>query len=271
MDQEKMKAQVQKTFDTVCEGYDCSALRFFHNAAAKLPQLFNFNGDEQLLDVAAGTGTPALACAAALPHGRVTAVDFSAGMLAQAEAKALAAGVENIAFRQMEMSAMPLAEASFDAANCSFGLFFIEDMLGTLQHIASKVKPGGAVVTTHFLEGSFEPLSELFREQISSYGVEPPPYGWMRLGTEALNRELYRQAGLEDIETFRFDVGYRFDSADEWWEVVWNAGYRGLLAALDEGSLARFKAEHLERIAALDEGDGIPFHIEVVITRGRRA
>jgi len=270
MDQEKMKAQVQKTFDTVCEGYDCRALRFFDNAAAKLPQVFNFNGDEQLLDVAAGTGTPALVCAANLPRGKVTAVDFSAGMLAQAEAKARAAGVENIAFRQMDMTAMTLAEASFDAANCSFGLFFVEDMVGTLRHIASRVKPGGAVVTTHFIEGSFEPLSELFREQVSNYGVEPPPYGWMRLGTEALNRELYQQAGLEEIETFRFDVGYRFDSAGEWWEVVWNAGYRGLLAGLDEETLARFKAEHLAAIAALDKGDGIPFHIEVVITRGRR-
>lgn len=270
MDQDEMKARIRKTFDTVCDGYDCDALRFFDNAAAKLPGVFNFDGDERLLDVAAGTGIPALVCAANLPHGTVTAVDFSAGMLAQAEAKAKKAGLNNITFSQMDMTAMPLEEASFDAANCSFGIFFVEDMLGTLQHIASKVKPGGAVVTTHFIEGSFEPLSEIFREQVTEYGVEPPPYGWMRLGTEQLNRELYQDAGLNDTESFRFDVGYRFDHADQWWEVVWNAGYRGLIAGLDADSLARFKAEHLERIAALDEGSGIPFQVEVVINRGRR-
>ncbi len=270
MDQEEIKAHIRKTFDTVCEGYDCDALRFFNNAAAHLPEVFKFKGDEQLLDVAAGTGIPAIACATHLPRGAVTAVDFSSGMLAQAEAKAEAAGLKNIAFKQMDMTDMPLEEGSFDAANCSFGLFFIPDMVGTLQHIASKITAGGPVVTTHFIEGSFEPLSEMFREQVVRYGIEPPPLGWMRLGTEAQNFELYQQAGLSEITLQRFDVGYHFQSADEWWQVIWNAGYRSLISGLDEVTLARFKAEHLAAIATLDQGDGIPFNIEVVITRGQR-
>jgi ubiquinone/menaquinone biosynthesis C-methylase UbiE len=270
MDQEELKAHIRKTFDTVCEGYDCAPLRFFNKAAAHLSEVFEFRGDEQLLDVAAGTGIPAMVCASQLPRGKVTAVDFSSGMLAQARAKAEAAGLQNIDFRQMDMTAMALDEASFDAANCSFGIFFIGDMVGTLRHIASKVKVGGPVVTTHFIEGSFEPLSELFREQVGRYGIEPPPLGWLRLGSEELNRELYQEAGLKDIELFRFDVGYYFNSAEEWWEVIWNAGYRGLISGLDEPTLARFKTEHLAEIASLDHGEGIPFHIEVVITRGHR-
>lgn len=270
MELEELKAHIRNTFDTVCEGYDCEALRFFNKAAAHLPEVFQFNGNEQLLDVASGTGIPAMVCASRLPQGSVTAVDFSSGMLAQASAKAEAAELTNIAFTQMDMTAMALAESSFDAANCSFGIFFIPDMVGTLSHIASKVKPGGPVVTTHFIEGSFEPLSEMFREQVLRYGIEPPPLGWMRLGTEEQNRELYQQAGLKAITLQRFDVGYHFKSADEWWQVIWNAGYRGLISCLDEETLARFKTEHLAQVATLDEGDGIPFHIEVVITRGSR-
>jgi ubiquinone/menaquinone biosynthesis C-methylase UbiE len=270
MDQEEMKGRIQQTFDTVCEGYDCDALRFFNMAAAHLPEVFGFKGDERILDVAAGTGIPALVCAGQLPQGSVTAVDFSAGMLAQAEDKAKTAGLKNISFQQMDMTNMPLEESSFEGANCSFGLFFVEDMAGTLQHISSKVKPGGTVVTTHFLAGAFEPLSERFIAQVERFGIEPPPIGWMRLGTEALNRELYEAAGLKSIELKRVDVGYHFESASEWWEVIWNAGYRGLLAGLTEEQLARFRAEHLEEIATLDQGDGIPLNIEVVITRGQR-
>ncbi len=270
MEQEELKAKIRHTFDTVCKGYDGEPLRFFRHAAARLPQVFAFRGDEQLLDVAAGTGTPALACAAALPRGAVTAVDFSGGMLAEAEVKAHAAGVENIAFKQMDMTAMPLAEGRFDAANCSFGIFFVEDMAGTLRHIASKVRAGGIVVTTHFLEGSFEPLSKLFRERVQRYGIEPPPLGWMRLGSEEQNHTLFEEAGLSQISHHHYDVGYRFHQAEEWWEVIWNAGYRSLIAGLDEKRLAQFKAEHLAEIAALDEGAGIPFHIEVIITRGVR-
>jgi ubiquinone/menaquinone biosynthesis C-methylase UbiE len=271
MEQEKLKQQIRQTFATICKGYDCSALQFFSNAAAHLPATFSLQGDEQVLDVATGTGIPAMALAAHLPEGAVTAVDFSRGMLEQAQAKAEAAGMDNISFAEMDMTDMALEAESFDAANCSFGLFFTPEMDKTLAHIAGKVRPGGTIVTTHFHDGSFEPLSDLFIQRLEQdYGVEVPPIGWQRLGTEQLNRELYEAAGLKEIETARYQVGYPFDSAEQWWEVVWNAGYRGLLAGLDEVQLERFKGEHLQEIAALDEGHGIPLHIEVIITRARR-
>ncbi len=270
MDQQEMKEKIQQTFDTVCAGYDCNALRFFNKAAAYLPEVFGFNGNEQLLDVAAGTGIPALVCASQLPQGAVTAVDFSRGMLTQAQKKATDLGLSNIRFAQMDMTNMSLNDAQFDAANCSFGIFFVEDMVATLSHIASKVKKGGSVVTTHFLEGSFEPLSEKFTSRLQEYGVEPSPLGWMRVGTGELNRKLYQSAGLKEIEIHQFDVSYHLKNADEWWEVVWNAGYRGLLGGLDEEQLARFKAEHLQDISSLHDGRGIPFNIQVLITRGQR-
>jgi len=271
MEQEKLKQQIRQTFDTICEGYDCPSLRFFNNAAAHLPAVFDLRGDERLLDVATGTGTPALALAAHLPRGAITAVDFSGGMLAQAQKKAEAAGAENITFTEMDMTALQLEEGSFDGANCSFGLFFIQEMAQTLAHIAGKVRPGGTLVTTHFLEGSFDPLAGCFLQRLErDYGVEIPPIGWQRVGTEQLNRELHQAAGLRDIRVERHQVGYPFAHAEQWWDVVWNAGYRGLLAGLDTAQLERFRREHLEEIAALDEGEGIPLNIEVAITRATR-
>jgi len=271
MEQEERKQHIRQTFDTICKGYDCPSLRFFSNAAAKLPETFKLRGDEQVLDVASGTGIPAMALALHLSQGSVTAVDFSTGMLAQAKEKARAAGVENITFAEMDMTALELEDESFDAANCSFGLFFIEDMEQTLAHIASKVRPGGSIVTTHFLNGSFEPLSELFLERLQKdYGIEIPPIGWQRLGTRELNRKLHEAAGLSDISIEAHQVGYIFDSAEQWWEVVWNAGYRGLLIGLDEAQLEQFRRDHLEEIAALYGGEGIPLNIEVAITRSHR-
>ena len=270
VDQKAIKKHIQQTFDTICKDYDCQSLRFFNIAAAHLPDVFDFRGDEHLLDIAAGTGIPATICASMLLDGSVTAVDFSSGMLAQAEHKAKNLGLENISFHQMDMTDLALEEAEFDAANCSFGLFFVEDMVKTLSHIASRVKPGGLVVTTHFLKGSFSPLIDLFLQRVRDYGIEIPPIGWKRLETEVLNRELYLEAGLEVPDLYRFDVGYHFDSTEQWWDVIWNAGYRGLLMGLNEEQLARFKAEHLVEIAGLNKGGGIPFHIEVVINRGKR-
>lgn len=41
MEELQRRQHIKKTFDTVCEGYDCTALRFFNRAAENLPRLFN--------------------------------------------------------------------------------------------------------------------------------------------------------------------------------------------------------------------------------------
>ncbi len=270
MNEQELKQHIQKTFDTVSPGYDNGALRFFEYAAQGLPAVFEFAGDERVLDVASGTGTPAAAIAPHVPSGSVTGIDFSQGMLAQAKAKAAERNLHNIRFERMDMTAMSLPEAHFDAANCSFGVFFVEDMVGLVRHIGSKLKPGGTLVTTHFYDGSFSPISETFLSRVETYGIEVPPIGWKRVGDEALNVELFRSAGLTNIETQRKNVGYHLKDAGEWWDIVWHAGYRGLVAGLEPERLEQFKREHLEEIDALATDDGIWLNIEVIYTKGTK-
>jgi ubiquinone/menaquinone biosynthesis C-methylase UbiE len=268
VNEQERKQLIKATFDTVAARYDCDALRFFRHAAALLPQTFGFEGGESVLDVAAGTGIPALAMAPHLPRGVITAVDFSEGMLEQAAATCHANGLSNILFQQMDMTAMTFPDFTFDAANCSFGVFFVEDMAGTLRHIAAKVKPGGKVVTTHFRAGSFGALAELFLNRVDAYGLPAPPPGWLRVATEEQNIELFEAAGLAQPQVASHDVGYLLDDAEQWWEVVWNAGFRSLIASLDEERLALFRQEHLAEVSELMTADGLPLEIGVLITRG---
>ncbi|MDY0036608.1 MAG: class I SAM-dependent methyltransferase [Zoogloea oleivorans] len=268
MNEQERKQHIKATFDAVAARYDCDALRFFEHAAALLPEVFDFEGGESVLDVAAGTGIPALAMAPHLPRGTVTAVDLSEGMLAQAAAKCHASGLGNVVFQQMDMTAMAFQDAAFDAANCSFGVFFVEEMAGTLRHIAAKVRPGGKVVTTHFRAGSFGPLAELFLRRVDAYGLPAPPPGWLRVASEEQNIELFEAAGLAQPQVASHDVGYLLDDAAHWWEVIWNAGFCGLIAPLDENRLARFRQEHLAEVSELMTADGLPLDIGVLITKG---
>jgi ubiquinone/menaquinone biosynthesis C-methylase UbiE len=262
------KQHIKTTFDTVAARYDCDALRFFRHAAALLPRTFGFQGNESVLDVAAGTGIPALSMAPHLPRGRVTAVDLSEGMLAQATAKCHAQGFTNVAVQQMDMTAMTFPDVTFDAANCSFGVFFVEDMAGALRHIAAKVRLGGKVVTTHFRAGSFAPLADLFLRRVEAYGLPAPPSGWLRVASEEHNIELFEAAGLAQPQVTSHDVGYYLNDAAQWWEVIWNAGFRSLIAPLDEERLARFRQEHLAEVSELMTADGLPLDIGVLITKG---
>lgn len=175
MDEAQRKSQIQQTFNTVAEGYGTTGMEFFHNAAAHLPQIFQLRGDEHLLDVATGTGIAVEALAPALPRGKITGIDLSEGMLAKARSKAHSLGFENVELRCMDMQQIEFKDGHFDAANCSFGLFFLPDMLSLLKHIASKVKAGGQVVACSFYQGAFEPNIDLFWSAFSAT-VSPRPF-----------------------------------------------------------------------------------------------
>ena len=244
-------------------------MAFFHNAAAHLPDIFTFQGDEHLLDVATGTGIAIAALSAALPRGKITGIDLSEGMLAQARIRAQELGLTNVELRYMDMQQIAFEEGHFDAANCSFGLFFLPDMLSLLKHIASKVKAGGQVVACSFYQGAFEPNIDLFLARIQRFGVAPPPFTWKNISTEAQFRALFTSAGLSDVQIHRHDIGYSLNDAEAWWRVIWYGGFRGLVAQLDEAQLIQFKREHLAEIAALAGEHGIPLNVEALFACGR--
>ena len=56
MDEQQRKTMLKETFNTVSEGYDKKALRFFPDSARHMAALLGLRGDERVLDVACGTG-----------------------------------------------------------------------------------------------------------------------------------------------------------------------------------------------------------------------
>lgn len=265
---EEQKAIIRETFNTIADGYDTGALRFFSHSAAHLATLLDVQGHERVLDVACGTGHASLAIAPLLPHGRVTAVDFSAAMLARARDKAESLGISNIEFLERDMQDLGFPEHSFDCAVCAFGIFFVEEMETQLAHIASMVKPGGRVMITNFQESYFHPLKELFIDRLLAFGVESPPQSWRRIAHEEGCRRLFTMAGLSDIRVESKDVGYHLANAKEWWDIVWNAGFRRLVNRLSAADQERFREEHLREIETLRTVKGIRLDVGVLFSSG---
>lgn len=258
---------IRETFDTVAEVYDSPALRFFSASAEHMASRLDLRGDERVLDVACGTGHVSLAVARRVPRGSVTAVDFSPAMLARARSKVAAAGLTNVDFVEADMRTLPWARAH-DAAVCAFGIFFVDDMEAQLARIAATVKPGGVVMLSNFRHDYMEPLRSLMLERLRSFGVEAPPQHWQRIAHHQGCRALFQAARLDDVEVEEQDEGYVLGRAEEWWEVIWNAGFRRLLVRLPPADQARFKAEHLAEIETLRTPHGIRMSVPVLFTRG---
>jgi len=268
MDKKTAKTLIRDTFNTVADGYDHPALRFFSDSAGRLASLMGLRGNEHVLDVATGTGNAALALAGFLPEGRVTGVDFSSFMLEQARKKAAALNIRNTDFIEGDMETLEFPTASFDAAVCAFGIFFVENMAEQLARIAATVRPGGRVATTSFAENYFHPLKDLLLERLSGYGVALPPPAWKKVSTERACMDLFQDTGLRNVVVTRENMGYWLSDAEDWWNVVWNAGYRRLVSQLPQDDRERFKQEHLQEVDALKTGEGIRLDVDVLFSMG---
>lgn len=268
MDEQERKIMFRKTFDTVAEGYDNASLRFFPESARHLASCLDLKGDEHVLDVSTGTGCAALTLAASLPQGRVTGIDFSRGMLERANAKKVSGNINNVDFVEMDMQALEFPADHFDAAVCAFGIFFVDDMVGALRHIAEKVKTGGSIAVTTFHESTFSPLVNKFLDRLQQYGLEIPPMTWKRVAKDDGCIRLFEEAGLKNISCTGKDIGYQLENADQWWDLLWNGGYRGLINQLSDDDREKFKKEHLDEIAELSTGNGIWLEVNVLYTVG---
>lgn len=270
MDEQQLKAMLKETFDTVSDGYDSKSLRFFQSSAQNMAVLLGLQGNENVLDVACGTGNAALAIAKLLPTGRVTAVDFSSGMLDKAQHKAALLDVRNVEFMERDMQNLNFPDGLFDVAVCAFGIFFVEDMESQLSHIASAVKPGGRIMISNFQENYFYPLKDILFKRLEAYGIQMPPQTWKRISSETGCIQLFERAGLTNITVTPKNVGYYLDNSRQWWEVVWNAGFRRLVSQLSTNNQERFKSEHLDEIEALRTRDGIWLDVGVLYTCGTK-
>ena len=270
MNSAERKKMIQQGFDTVAPGYDHPALSFFPETAARMVDHLALDGALNLLDVCTGTGVVALAAAEKLHQGKVTGIDLSSGMLEQARNKAAQRKLANVAFRQMDLEQLEFPEASFDVATSSFGLFFLEDMVKAITTIAKTVKPGGRIAISSFANDAFSPMADLFLARYESFGYEVPPLSWKRISTRQLMNELFSQAGISKVEIHHEPLGYYMTSAEMWWDVVWNAGFRGLLNQLTAEQQVEFKQIHMNEIDALINHDKVWFNTEVLIAVGTK-
>ena len=120
---------------------------------------------ERILDVAAGTGTSSASLAKS--GASVVAADFSPGMIAEGERRygpqAPGGGIPNLSFTQADATALPFADAEFDAVTMSFGLRNVNDPKKALRELLRVTKPGGRMVICEFSHPPSKAFNGLYR------------------------------------------------------------------------------------------------------------
>lgn len=201
-------------WDLVAPGYVAENLDQFEAFAREALRLVPAQGE--ILDVAAGPGS--LSLLAARTARRVSAVDFAAGMLAELETRAAAAGITNVDARIGDGQALPFPDGRFDAAYSMFGLIFFPDRARGLGELARVLRPGARAVISSWPPPERVPIfATLFgamNAELPGPGVGKAP---VALGTAAEMTDELGRAGFTAVEVHEHDyVAGVFTAAEVW-------------------------------------------------------
>lgn len=105
-----------------------------------------FRPDMEVLEIGCGTGSTAILHAPHVKH--IRAIDFSANMIAIAQAKAEAHNLENVTFEQATIEDLDVPNQSFDAVLGLSILHLLKDKEAAITRVYQMLKPGGIFVTS---------------------------------------------------------------------------------------------------------------------------
>jgi ubiquinone/menaquinone biosynthesis C-methylase UbiE len=161
-------------WDLVMEGYVGELWDQFSAFSKKALELANVPPGSDVLDVCVGPGT--LALQAAVTARRVVGVDFSPRMLGELKRRAAEQGVTNLEAIEGDGQALPLADASFDAAFSMFGLIFFPDRARGFSELFRVLRPAGrALVASWRPFDTVPPVKAVF--QILAELMPDVPFG----------------------------------------------------------------------------------------------
>ena len=227
---------VAAVFDVAADRYD----RFMGTYATPLAPLFaDFAGiaaGQRILDVGCGPGALTAELVRRVEAANVTAVDPSEPFV-----EATRARNPGVDVRQASAEALPFDDREFDAALAQLVVHFMADAVQGLREMSRVTRAGGTVAACVWDHGGGTgPLSPFWN---AAHVVDPDaPDESERAGArEGHLAELFRQAGVGEIEDTVLTVQVEHESFETWWEPftfgVGPAG--GYLARLDDEQLAR--------------------------------
>src|SRR5580704_13057464 len=225
-DVERFKLDSRSSWDAAAAGWE-KWWPLFERAAQsvsdRLVELARVKAGDRVLDIATGTGEPAITAARKVgANGRVTGVDHSAGMLDVARRRAVSLGLSNVEYREGDAASLKEPAGSFDAVLCRWGLMFVPDLAAAARGIHNALKPGAWLATAVWDTGDKVPMITIAGPQVRAMlGIAPPPPGTpnpMSLADTSILERALTGAGFRDFKVEPMNVTFEFDSPEKFLE-----------------------------------------------------
>jgi len=191
---------------------------------------------QTVLDVATGTGEPALTIAKIVGrNGKVIGVDLSPEMLEVAKQEAASQDLTNVLDFQVvkDESLSMFSDNTFDSLVCRNGLMFMPDPVKALKAFLRVLKPRGRASVTVWGSPDKSPVMSIVMKTISKHVpdmsqrlAEPSPGtpgGAFSIASADTLREYFLKAGFSNFNAEKIEVTIaQTDTAEQFWEGMIN-------------------------------------------------
>lgn len=162
----------------------------------KLVDSLGVKAGMDVLDLGCGDGTTAVP--AAQRGADVLGVDIAENLVAAGNARAAAAGLENLRFQEGDASDLrDIAEEKFDLVVSIFGAMFAPRPLDVAKEMVRVTRRGGRIVMGNWIPGDPTLIAQVLKT--SAAYTPPPPEGFISpvtWGVEKNVRERFMSAGV---------------------------------------------------------------------------
>jgi ubiquinone/menaquinone biosynthesis C-methylase UbiE len=226
----------------------------------------------RVLDIACGTGEPAISLATALAGGgEVVGVDISPAPLKIAEERAIQRSLTNATFQQADAHELPFPDNSFDRITSRLGVMFFSDLPRALSEMRRVLRPTGRAILLVWGpvdQPYFQTTIGIVLRLLS--GAVTPESGrkMFALGDEGVLSQALLQAGFSQVNEELVTVPWTWmGTPEEVWEYFQDVTvpFASLIQSIPVDHRDEIDAAVLKAISKYYDGTSIKFTATVNI------
>lgn len=225
----ELKERERKTWSAAAEGWrrrDDLLRKGTEPVTNRMLELSGLSSGDRLLDIASGTGEPAISAARIVgDEGHVIGIDLVEDMLMVAQDKADQAGLGNIEFRCEDGETFDLAADSVDAVTIRWGLMFMPEPDACLRRAHNVLRKDGHIVIACWAAPERNPFISLLMQVLVNYMDVPTPPpgapGIFSIADPTRLRDLINAAGFKNIDIEELEIdAIEVEDGQAYWETM---------------------------------------------------
>jgi ubiquinone/menaquinone biosynthesis C-methylase UbiE len=229
----------------------------------------------QVLDLACGTGEPAISLASEVgPEGRVVGIDLNTELLELAQGRARQRVLTNIKFQQADAHSLPFPDGTFDLVTSRFGVMFFDDIGRALGEAHRVLRPDGCIALLAWgpvEQPYFLSTIAVVLRHVPGPMLQPGEPDMFRFSQPGSLIAVLQQAGFTQVEERAVTLPWIWPGTpEELWQYFREVTvpFRPLLARISQAESELVNRAVVEAISRYYDGKQVNLTVDVVLASG---